>query len=186
MLLVYSVCGSAARCQYNNVPFDRRPLMFKRAALVVLMLMVAAKPSLAKDPVRSDSGMKPWVVNLDSLTLENRAFRSTQWTGRSLQMTVMSLKPGEEIGLEKHDQGDQFIRVEQGVARVVMGVAKERLTFDRRVSEGWAILIPGGYWHNVINSGPKPLKVYVIYAPPEHPAGTVHNTRKDAEAAHGH
>lgn len=160
--------------------------MFKRAVLVVMTLVVAATPSLAKDPVRSDYGMKPWVVNLDRKTLENRSFRSTQWTGRSLQMTVMSLKPGEEIGLEKHDQGDQFIRVEQGVARVVMGASKDQLTFDRNVSDGWAILIPGGYWHNVINSGSKALKVYVIYAPPEHPAGTVHNTAKEAEAAHRH
>ncbi len=160
--------------------------MFKRVALVGAMLMAVATPSLAKDPARSDNGMKPWVVNLDGLTLENRSFRSTQWTGRSLQMTVMSLKPGEEIGLERHDHGDQFIRVEQGAARVVMGPAKDRLTFDRTVSDGWAILIPGGYWHNVINSGPQPLKVYVIYAPPEHPAGTVHNTAKEAEAAHGH
>ena len=160
--------------------------MFKRAAQVVVMLMVAAQPSLANESARRDAGRQPWVVNLDSLTLQNPAFRSTLWTGRSLQMTVMSLKPGEEIGLERHDQGDQFIRVEQGVARVVMGAAKDRLTFDRQVSDGWAVLIPGGYWHNVINSGPNPLKVYVIYAPPEHSAGTVHNTRKDAEAAHGH
>lgn len=160
--------------------------MFKRAVLVVMTLVVAATPSLAKDPVRSDYGRKPWVVNLDRKTLENRSFRSTQWTGRSLQMTVMSLKPGEEIGLEKHDQGDQFIRVEQGVARVLMGASKDQLTFDQKVSDGWAVLIPGGYWHNVINSGPKPLKVYVIYAPPEHPAGTVHSTVKDAEAVHAH
>ena len=160
--------------------------MFKRAAQVVVMLMVAAQPVLANEPARRDAGRQPWVVNLDSLTLQNPAFRSTLWTGRSLQMTVMSLKPGEEIGLEKHDQGDQFIRVEQGAARVVMGAAKDRLTFDRQVSDGWAVLIPGGNWHNVINSGSKPLKVYVIYAPPEHPAGTVHNTRKDAAAAHGH
>jgi mannose-6-phosphate isomerase-like protein (cupin superfamily) len=101
-------------------------------------------------------------------------------------MTVMSLKPGEEIGLEKHDLGDQFIRVEQGVGRVVMGATKDQLTFDQQVFEDSAILIPGGYWHNVMNTGRVPLKVYVIYAPPEHPAGTVHNTVKDAEAAHHH
>ena len=157
-----------------------------RAALVAFVLLVAAKPVLANDPVRNDYGEQPWVVDLDDLTLENRAFRSAQWTGRSLQMTVMSLNPGEEIGLERHEHGDQFIRVERGRARVVMGSAKDRLTFDRQVSDGWAVLIPGGYWHNIVNDGVGPLKVYVIYAPPEHPAGTVHKTSADAEEAHGH
>ena len=157
-----------------------------RAALVAFVLLVAAKPALANDPVRKDYGEQPWVVNLDDLTLENRAFRSAQWTGRSLQMTVMSLNPGEEIGLERHEHGDQFIRVERGRARVVMGSAKDRLTFDRQVSDGWAVLIPGGYWHNIANDGTGPLKVYVIYAPPEHPAGTVHKTSADAQEAHGH
>jgi len=98
-------------------------------------------------------------------------------------MTVMSLKPGEEIGLEKHEQGDQFIRVEQGSGRVVMGVSKNQLTFDRNLSNGRAVFIPGGYWHNVMNIGAKPLK---LFAPPEHPAGTVHRTAKDAEGAHAH
>lgn len=81
-------------------------MMFKRASLIVVMLIAAVQPSLANPPARSDYGQKPWVVNLDSLTLDNSSFRSTQWTGKSLQMTVMSLKPGEEIGLEKHEQGD--------------------------------------------------------------------------------
>jgi len=160
--------------------------MFKRASLIVVMLIAAVQPSLANPPARSDYGQKPWVVNLDGLTLDNSSFRSTQWTGKSLQMTVMSLKPGEEIGLEKHEQGDQFIRVEQGVGRVVMGASKDQLTFDRQLTDGWAVLIPGGYWHNIINSGSSPLKVYVIYAPPEHPPGTVHKTATEAAAAHGH
>ncbi|MFZ9536236.1 MAG: cupin domain-containing protein [Vulcanococcus sp.] len=178
--------ASVTRSQRNAFHLHWMTLMFKRAALVVVVLMTALTPSLANPLARGDFGQKPWAVNLDRLTLDNRSFRSTQWTGRSLQMTVMSLQPGEEIGLEKHDQGDQFIRVEQGVGRVVMGATKDQLTFERQLSDGWAVLIPGGYWHNIINSGLKPLKVYVIYAPPEHPAGTVHNTSKDAEADHGH
>jgi mannose-6-phosphate isomerase-like protein (cupin superfamily) len=160
--------------------------MLRQAALIATLMVVSSNPSFAKDPVGSDNGKQPWVVNIDRLTLNNSLFRSTQWTGSSLQMTVMSLKPGEEIGLEKHDVGDQFIRVEQGVGRVVMGATKDQLTFDQQVSEDSAILIPAGYWHNVMNTGRVPLKVYVIYAPPEHPAGTVHNTVKDAEAAHHH
>jgi mannose-6-phosphate isomerase-like protein (cupin superfamily) len=118
--------------------------------------------------------------------VKNENFRTTKWTGQDLQMTVMSLKPGEEIGLEIHDEGDQFIRVEKGTARVVMGASKDKMTFDKKVSDDWAIFIPGGFWHNIINEGDQSLKVYVIYAPPEHPAGTLHKTIKESEAAHGH
>ncbi|MEO0250426.1 MAG: cupin domain-containing protein, partial [candidate division WOR-3 bacterium] len=125
-------------------------------------------------------------VNIEDLTLKNEYFRAAKWTGQYLQMTVMSLKPGEEIGLEKHEKGDQFIRIEKGEARVVMGPSKDKMTFDKKVSDDWAIFIPAGFWHNIINEGDKPLKVYVIYAPPEHPAGTLHKTSKDSKAAHGH
>ena len=85
----------------------------------------------------------------------------------NLQLTVMTVKPGGEIGLEVHEQGDQFIRIEEGEARVVMGKTKDKLTFDKKVSADWAILIPEGSWHNIINIGDEPLKIYVIYAPPE-------------------
>jgi mannose-6-phosphate isomerase-like protein (cupin superfamily) len=88
----------------------------------------------------------------------------------------MSIKPGGEIGLEKHDNGDQFIRIEQGNARVLMGESKEKMTFNKQVTEDWAILIPTGFWHNIVNEGKNPLKVYVLYAPPEHPAGTIDKT----------
>jgi mannose-6-phosphate isomerase-like protein (cupin superfamily) len=99
---------------------------------------------------------------------------------------LMSLKPGEEIGLELHDDIDQFIRIEQGQGRVVMGKSRAALTFDKEVEGDWAILIPAGYWHNVINTGDVDLKLYSIYAPPEHPAGTVHATFADSEADHHH
>jgi len=132
-----------------------------------------AAPELGKD-----NGKKPWAVNIEKLTSANDNFRSTMWTGKNLQLTVMSLKPGEEIGLEKHDIGDQFIRVEQGNARVVMGAMKNKMTFDKKVSDDWAILIPSGFWHNIINEGNNTLKLYVLYAPPEHPAGTIDKTFK--------
>ena len=125
-------------------------------------------------------------VNIEDLTVENENFRTAKWTGRNLQMTVMSVKPGGEIGLEKHDESDQFIRVEKGNARIVMGASKEKMTFDKKVSDNWAIFIPAGSWHNVINEGDEPLKVYVIYGPPEHPAGTLHKTFKESEAAQDH
>lgn len=160
--------------------------MLKKIAMVVLFTVISAGLSMAGGADERDYGKQPWVVDIEDLTVKNKHFRSTKWTGQNLQMTVMSLKPGEEIGLEKHDKGDQFIRVEKGNARVVMGVSKDKMTFDKKVSDDWAIFIPGGFWHNIINEGDKPLKVYVIYAPPEHPSGTVHRTFKEAEAAHAH
>ncbi len=159
--------------------------MLKKFVLAVLFVMNFLGLSMAEDAVGKDYGKQPWVVNIEDLTVKNENFRATKWTGRKLQMTVMSLKPGEAIGLEKHDEGDQFIRVEKGTARVVMGASKDKMTFDKKVSDDWAIFIPNGFWHNIINEGDKPLKVYVIYAQPEHPAGTVHKTFKESEA-HGH
>ena len=163
--------------------------MLNRAALVALFLLLSAGPLTAAEDGNGgtrDAGGQPWVVHIERLTMKNANFRATHWTGKNLQMTVMSIKPRGEIGLEVHDAGDQFIRVERGRARVVMGPSRDRMTFDKRVSDDWAIFIPAGFWHNIINVGDKPLKVYVIYAPPEHPAGTVHRTFEEAEASHGH
>ena len=160
--------------------------MLKKIVMAILFIMISAGSSMAGGAVEKDYGKKPWMVDIEDLTVKNENFRTTKWTGQNLQMTVMSLKPGEEIGLEKHDKGDQFIRVEKGNARVVMGASKDKMTFDKKVSDDWAIFIPGGFWHNIINEGDKPLKVYVIYAPPEHPARTVHKTFKESAAAHSH
>jgi mannose-6-phosphate isomerase-like protein (cupin superfamily) len=160
--------------------------MWKKVAMVALFFMISALLSMPGGAVEKDYGKHPWVVNIEDMTVKNEYFRAAKWTGQYLQMTVMSLKPGEEIGLEKHDQGDQFIRVEKGNARVVMGLSKDKMTFDKKVSDDWAIFIPSGFWHNIINEGDKPPKVYVIYAPPEHPAGTLHRTSKESEAVHGH
>lgn len=99
----------------------------------------------------------------------------------------MSLNPGEDIGLEIHPNIDQFLRVEQGQGLVRMGQSKDNLNFERRVGNGYAIFVPAGTWHNVINTGIIPLKLYSIYAPPQHPRGTVFWTKADAAAAeHGH
>lgn len=126
-----------------------------------------------------DEGAKPWVTDIEDLTKNNVNFRTAKWTGSNLQLTVMSIAPGEEIGLEVHEQGDQFIRVEAGRAQVVMGESEESLTYKKDVEDDWAILIPAGWWHNIINTGNTPLKVYVLYGPPEHPKGTVHATSAD-------
>jgi mannose-6-phosphate isomerase-like protein (cupin superfamily) len=129
----------------------------------------------------TDTGPQPHVVDITKATLANDTYRSTLWTGMNLQMTVMSIKPGDDIGLEVHEHGDQFLRVEQGTGRVQMGPAKDDLSFDEEVTDDWVILVPAGSWHNVTNVGSDHLKLYVLYAPPEHPHGTVHPTKTDAQ-----
>ncbi|MBB6177291.1 mannose-6-phosphate isomerase-like protein (cupin superfamily) [Anoxybacillus tengchongensis] len=130
-----------------------------------------------------DYGPNPFVVQMEDATKRNDMFRTTLWTGPHLQVTLMSLRVGEDIGIEIHRGVDQFLRIEQGEGIVRMGKRKNEWTFERRVSDGFAIFVPAGTWHNVINTGNIPLKLYSIYAPPQHPAGTVHPTKADALAA---
>ncbi|WP_461200798.1 cupin domain-containing protein [Anoxybacillus sp. TBDG-1] len=130
-----------------------------------------------------DYGPSPFVVQIEEATKRNNMFRTALWTGPHLQVTLMSLRVGEDIGLEIHRGVDQFLRIEQGEGIVRMGKKKNELTFERRVTDGSAIFVPAGTWHNVINTGNIPLKLYSIYAPPQHPAGTVHPTKADALAA---
>lgn len=130
-----------------------------------------------------DYGPEPLVINLNAAVKQNRNFRTTLWTGGHLQLTLMSICPGEDIGLERHSDTDQFIRIEQGHGIVKMGNSKDKLDFQRNFFAGDAIFIPAGKWHNVFNTSNVPLKVYSIYAPPQHPKGTVHQTKADAQAA---
>ncbi|NRF95710.1 cupin domain-containing protein [Paenibacillus frigoriresistens] len=95
----------------------------------------------------------------------------------------MSINVGEDIGLEVHPTVDQFLRIEEGQGIVRMGDTKDNLNFEKRVYDDYAIMVPAGKWHNVINTGNKPLKLYSIYAPPQHPFGTVHKTKANAIAA---
>lgn len=134
-----------------------------------------------------DKGPNPYVVDIEDLTIENDNFRKAVWTGKFMQMTVMAIQPGDDIGAEVHEDHDQFLRIEQGEARVVMGDSEGDESFDVPASDDFAIFVPAGKWHNVINTGDKPLKLYSIYAPAEHPHGTVHETKAEAEAAeHDH
>lgn len=129
-----------------------------------------------------DNGPAPTVVNVVTATIENTNYRTTLWTGNNLQMTLMSIDPGHDIGLEVHDTHDQFLRIEQGLAKVSMGPSKEQLqTWQASVSD--AVFVPSGSWHNLESVGQMPLKVYSIYAPPQHAHGTVHVTQQEAEAA---
>ena len=130
-----------------------------------------------------DYGPNPFVIDIDDAVKQNNTFRTVLWTGNNFQLTVMSIPVGEEIGLEVHETGDQFIRVEEGQGIVVMGDSEDKLDFRRRIYDDYAIVIPEGKWHNIINTGNSPLKIYVIYAPAEHPYGTVHQTKADAQAS---
>lgn len=131
-----------------------------------------------------DQGPEPYVVDIEDATLSNDTFRTALWTGPHLQLTVMSIPVGGEVGLEMHDDRDQFLRVESGKARVQMGPERDDLRFDREIEDDWVILVPAGSWHNVTNLGDEPLKLYSLYAPPEHPKGTVHKTKAESDAAH--
>ncbi|NBI30968.1 cupin domain-containing protein [Chengkuizengella marina] len=130
-----------------------------------------------------DYGQEPFVVDINEATKENNTFRTALWTGDHLQVTLMSINAGEDIGLEIHPNVDQFLRLEQGQGVVQMGKSKENLDFERRIFDDYAIMIPAGTWHNITNTGNTPLKLYSIYAPPNHPFGTVHVTKSDALAA---
>ncbi len=129
-----------------------------------------------------DNGPAPTVVNVEAITLENENYRSTLWTGEHLQMTLMAIQPGHDIGLEVHPDTDQFLRIEQGTAKVSIGPDKENMqTWTAEDASG--IFVPAGNWHNLESIGTEALKVYSIYAPSHHPHGTVHTTKEEAEAA---
>lgn len=128
-----------------------------------------------------DYGPNPFVIDIDDATSQNNTFRTALWTGNNLQLTLMSINVGEDIGLEMHPTTDQFIRIEEGQGIVRMGDSQDNLNFERRVDDDSAIIVPAGKWHNIINTGNEPLKVYSVYAPPKHPFGTVHNTKSDAQ-----
>lgn len=133
-----------------------------------------------------DHGPSPYVVNIEEATKQNINFRTALWTGTYLQLTLMSINPRDDIGLEMHPDVDQFLRIEEGQALVMMGDNPNYMYFQEKVSDDYIIIIPAGKWHNVINIGCTPLKIYSLYAPPNHPHGTVHRTKEDAEHDHHH
>jgi mannose-6-phosphate isomerase-like protein (cupin superfamily) len=121
-----------------------------------------------------------WVGDIEKRTLENETFRTVLFTGEHAQLTVMRLAAGEDIGRERHPDRDQFIRIEEGQARVELGERADEVDEAHDVSDDWAMVVPAGIWHNVINTGPGELKLYSLYAPPEHPDRAVHRTKADA------
>lgn len=121
--------------------------------------------------------MSGYHTNIDERTEENSYFREVLFTGPHSQLVVMSLKPGEDIGRETHPNTDQFIRIEEGTGRAIIGEDEYEL------ADGSAVVIPAGAEHNVINTSQnEDLKLYTVYTPPEHPDGTIHKTKSEAEA----
>lgn len=152
---------------YPNIPAYYPPMQY---------------PDYPKHPIDiRDYGPCPYVVNIEEATKQNNYYRIALWTGEYLQLTLMSINAGDDIGLELHRDHDQFIRIEEGQGLVMMGDRKDHLDFQAMVYDDYAIFIPAGKWHNLINTGHTPLKLYSIYAPPEHPRGTIHKTKQDAE-----
>ncbi len=123
--------------------------------------------------------MKGYVGNIEKLSLENEYFREVLYTDERLQLVAMSLLVGEEIGAEVHHL-DQFIRVEKGNGKSVLDGE------EKNISDGFAVIIPSGVKHNIINTGSEPMKLYTLYAPPNHKPGTIHKTKAEAEADEEH
>ena len=122
--------------------------------------------------------MKGFVQNIEKLSLENELFRKVLYTAKNSQLVLMSLNVGEEIGAEVH-QLDQFLRIEKGEGKAILdGVS-------HNISDGSAILVPAGAEHNIINTGTTPMKLYTVYAPPNHRDGIIHKTKTEAEADEG-
>lgn len=130
-----------------------------------------------------DYGPEPLVINIERFTKLNPYYRVTIWTGDNLQVVLMSVNPGENIGPEVHTTHDQFLRIESGNGIVMMGDSPENLYYSERINDDTAIMVPMGTWHNIVNIGNTPLKLYTIYAPPHHPYGTIHETKEIAEEA---
>ena len=127
--------------------------------------------------------MLGWLDEISKLTLDNTNFRTVAYTGEHTQLTLMRLGPGEEIGWEQHAHLDQFLRLEQGRARVEFGGTEDAVDETHEVEDDWAFIVPAGVWHNVVNLGDGDVKLYSLYSPPEHSDGTVHRTKADADAA---
>lgn len=128
---------------------------------------------------KNEHGGEVYCANIGNITFKNRNYRESIWTGRYLQMTVMSIPCGNDIGVEIHSDTDQYIRVEHGCAMALTGYSKDMLGNKYRLNMGDAIFIPAGTWHNIVNVGRRDLKLSSVYAPPHHPRCTVEKNKKE-------
>jgi len=130
--------------------------------------------------------MLGWLDDIEKATIDNDNFRTVVFTGEHTQLTYMRIAPGEEIGWESHDDRDQFLRLDQGQARVEFGRSQDAVDETHDVEDDWAFIVPAGVWHNVVNVGSEDVKLYSLYSPPEHPDGTIHRTKAEADADEHH
>lgn len=128
-----------------------------------------------------DIGPKPQAFDIESETKANTNYRTVVWTGQYLQVTLMSIPPGGDVGLEVHPETDQFLRLDAGKGRVQLGSSKDTFEIERDVEDGWSIQVPAGTWHNVTNIGDEPMQLYAVYAPVHHSPGKVHVTKEDGD-----
>ena len=142
------------------------------------MTKVAQQLAAIKKP--NAQGLKGFVADIKELTEDNSDFRRVLYTGKNLQLVLMAIQPGDEIGDETHTDRDQFFRVEKGKGEVWIDGQCSKIKSDD------AIVVPAGARHNIVNTGDKPLRLYTLYAPPEHRDGTVHATKAEAKAQHEH
>ena len=173
----YSIAFSAALMALALSACDK-PTVVTPAAVVTVPVPGAAGPTGTTGST-GEVAMKGFVQNIEGLAVKNDEFRRVLYTAKHLQLVVMALKPKEEIGAEVHKL-DQFFRVEEGTGEAVLNGVRTA------ISAGFAVLVPAGTNHNIINTGAAPLKLYTLYAPPNHRDGVVHHTRAEAEKDNEH
>ncbi|TCL55374.1 mannose-6-phosphate isomerase-like protein (cupin superfamily) [Kineothrix alysoides] len=127
-----------------------------------------------------DQGPKPFVTDLKQDTISNNYFRTARWTCKNMQLALMSVPVGTDIGLDVHQTSDQFFYIEQGSALVVMGSCQNCLQYQAHIKEDYAVMVPAGIWHNIINTDSIPLKMFTIYAPSLHPHGSTYRTKEES------
>lgn len=161
--------------------FTRRQLLTATAAsAAALTITPTTSHAIGKGRTFGDLGATPAVIDVERLTLRNPNYRTTVWTTDQLQLTLMSIPVGGDVGLELHDDVDQFFRIESGTALVTMGT-REKLDYVKQAGPGMSVLIPSGTWHNIVNVTREPLKLYSLYGPQQHPVGTVQPTKPDED-----
>jgi len=129
-------------------------------------------------PLR-DYGPEPLTIDLNDAARRNNTFRTALWTGEHLQLTLMSINVGDDIGLEMHPEVDQMVGVVEGRGLSRMGPSRDYLNITRQLAPGYAVFVPAGTWHDLVNTGGRPLKLFSVYAPPNHPRGTVQRTKME-------
>ena len=131
---------------------------------------------------KSDYGPGAFTVDIMKAALTNGNFRTALWTGKHLQLTLMDIPAGEDIGVELHPATDQILLTADGAGITQMGYKKDHLSWQQPIFPGSCIFVPAGTWHNIINTEDKPLKLISVYGPPEHTRGTVQKTKTIASA----